>query len=204
MQTRHQDRSAYFEETATSCRNYYLPYIEQHTSLKFGRNCRVMEVGCGFGGILSIFAAKGATVTGIDIHKPSIETAKTLFAERGLKGTFICSDIFDYSDTQPYDLIILDPPAFTKARRTVDNAMRGYKEINYRAMKLLPRGGYLATASCSHFATEELFIKMLKAAAKDAHRQLRQIEVKQQAPDHPILWGVPETNYLKFFLFQVI
>ena len=72
------------------------------------------------------------------------------------------------------------------------------------AMKLLPRGGYLATASCSHFATEELFIKMLKAAAKDAHRQLRQIEVKQQAPDHPILWGVPETNYLKFFLFQVI
>ena len=92
----------------------------------------------------------------------------------------------------------------TKARRTVENAMRGYKEINYRAMKLLPRGGYLATASCSHFATEELFIKMLRAAAKDAHRQLRQIEVKQQAPDHPILWGVPETNYLKFFLFQVI
>ena len=96
MQTRHQDRSAYFEETATSCRNYYLPYIEQHTSLKFGRKCRVMEVGCGIGGILSIFAAMGATVTGIDIHKPSIETAKTLFAERGLKGTFICSDIFDY------------------------------------------------------------------------------------------------------------
>ena len=94
--------------------------------------------------------------------------------------------------------------AFTKARRPVENAMRGYKEINYRAMKLLPRGGYLATASCSHFATEELFIKMLRAAAKDAHRQLRQIEVKQQAPDHPILWGVPETNYLKFFLFQVI
>ena len=76
MQTRHQDRSAYFEETATSCRNYYLPYIEQHTSLKFGRKCRVMEVGCGIGGILSIFAAMGATVTGIDIHKPSIETAK--------------------------------------------------------------------------------------------------------------------------------
>ena len=91
----------------SACRNYYLPYIEQHTSLKFGRKCRVMEVGCGIGGILSIFAAMGATVTGIDIHKPSIETAKTLFAERGLKGTFICSDIFDYSDTQPYDLIIL-------------------------------------------------------------------------------------------------
>ena len=122
---------------------------------------------------------------------------------------FLCEDTFALlprleKEGHPYDFIILDPPAFTKARRTVDNAMRGYKEINYRAMKLLPRGGYLATASCSHFATEELFIKMLKAAAKDAHRQLRQIEVKQQAPDHPILWGVPETNYLKFFLFQVI
>ena len=82
--------------------------------------------------------------------------------------------------------------------------MRGYKEINYRAMKLLPRGGYLATASCSHFATEEMFIKMLRSAAADAGRQLRQIEVRQQAPDHPILWNVEETNYLKFFLFQVI
>ena len=103
-----------------------------------------------------------------------------------------------------YDFIILDPPAFTKSRKTVANAISGYKEINYRAMKLLPRGGYLATASCSHFATEELFIKMLRSAARDAGRQLRQIEVRQQAPDHPILWGVPETNYLKFFLFQVI
>ena len=122
---------------------------------------------------------------------------------------FLCEDTFELlprleKEGHPYDFIILDPPAFTKARRTVENAMRGYKEINYRAMKLLPRGGYLATASCSHFATEELFIKMLRSAAKDAHRQLRQIEVRQQAPDHPILWGVPETNYLKFFLFQVI
>ena len=122
---------------------------------------------------------------------------------------FLCEDTFELlprleKEGHPYDFIILDPLTFTKARRTVENAMRGYKEINYRAMKLLPWGGYLATASCSHFATEELFIKMLHAAAKDAHRQLRQIEVKQQAPDHPILWGVPETNYLKFFLFQVI
>ena len=115
-------------------------------------------------------------------------------------------DLLPQLEQQPkrYDFIILDPPAFTKSRKTTQRAMTGYKEINYRAMKLLPRGGYLATASCSHFATEELFIKMLHAAAKDAHRQLRQIEVKQQAPDHPILWGVPETNYLKFFLFQVI
>ena len=82
--------------------------------------------------------------------------------------------------------------------------MRGYKEINYRAMKLLPRGGYLASCSCSHFASEPLFIKMLHAAAHDAGVRLRQIEARQQAPDHPILWGVEETNYLKFYLFQVI
>ena len=98
----------------------------------------------------------------------------------------------------------LDPPAFTKSRKTTQRAMTGYKEINYRAMRLLPRGGYLATCSCSHFATEELFLKMLRSAAKDAGVQLRQIEARQQCCDHPILWGVEETNYLKFYLFQVV
>ena len=149
-------------------------------------------------------------VTAADISAEAIAMAQRNAQRNGLTNMdFLCEDTFELlprleKEGHPYDFIILDPPAFTKARRTVENAMRGYKEINYRAMKLLPRGGYLATASCSHFATEELFIKMLRAAAKDAHRQLRQIEVKQQAPDHPILWGVPETNYLKFFLFQVI
>ena len=96
-------------------------------------------------------------------------------------------------------------PAFTKSRKTTQRAMTGYKEINYRAMRLLPRGGYLATCSCSHFATEELFfLKMLRSAAKDAGVQLRQIEARQQCCDHPILWGVEETNYLKFYLFQVV
>ena len=103
-----------------------------------------------------------------------------------------------------YDFIILDPPAFTKSRQTTRRAMAGYKEINYRAMRLLPRGGYLATCSCSHFATEELFRKMLRDAAHDAGVQLRQIEARQQAADHPILWGVEETSYLKFYLFQVV
>ncbi|MFQ7002888.1 MAG: class I SAM-dependent rRNA methyltransferase [Ruthenibacterium lactatiformans] len=102
-----------------------------------------------------------------------------------------------------YDFIILDPPAFTKSRKTVPGALRGYKEINYRAMKLLPRGGYLATCSCSHFATDGMFRAMLADAARDAGVQLRQIEARQQSPDHPILWGVDETNYLKFYLFQV-
>ena len=163
-------------------------------------------------GSFALNAAKGgaARVTAADISAEAIAMAQRNAQRNNLTNMdFLCEDTFELlprleKEGHPYDFIILDPPAFTKARRTVENAMRGYKEINYRAMKLLPRGGYLATASCSHFATEELFIKMLHAAAKDAHRQLRQIEVRQQAPDHPILWGVPETNYLKFFLFQVI
>lgn len=103
-----------------------------------------------------------------------------------------------------YDFIILDPPAFTKSGSTVKNAIRGYKEINLKAMKLLPRGGYLATCSCSHFMKEELFVQMLHDAAADANVQLRQIEARQQSPDHPILWNVPETYYLKFYIFQVV
>lgn len=119
----------------------------------------------------------------------------------------VCANVFDLlpqlaEQPRKYDFIILDPPAFTKSRRTIHNAMTGYKEINYRAMKLLPRGGYLATCSCSHFASEALFIKMLRDAARDAGVQLRQIEARQQCADHPILWGVEETNYLKFFIFR--
>ena len=164
-------------------------------------------------GSFALNAAKGGAkhVTAVDVSESAVEMARANAARNGLDGVMECAqanvfDLLPQLAQQPtkYDFIILDPPAFTKSRRTVSHAMSGYKEINYRAMKLLPRGGYLATASCSHFATEELFIKMLRSAAKDAHRQLRQIEVRQQAPDHPILWGVPETNYLKFFLFQVI
>ena len=95
-------------------------------------------------------------------------------------------------------------PAFTKSGSTVKNAIRGYKEINLKAMKLLPRGGYLATCSCSHFMKEEFFVQMLHDAAKDANVALRQIEARQQSPDHPILWNVPETYYLKFYIFQVV
>lgn len=106
--------------------------------------------------------------------------------------------------SRKYDFIILDPPAFTKSGSTVKNAIRGYKEINLKAMKLLPRGGYLATCSCSHFMKEELFVQMLHDDAADANVQLRQIEARQQSPDHPILWNVPETYYLKFYIFQVV
>ena len=123
---------------------------------------------------------------------------------------FVCADVFDLltdlekKGGKPYDYIILDPPAFTKSRKTVKNAERGYKEINYRAMKLLPRGGWLATCSCSHFMKSELFEKMLLSAAADAQVQLKTVEARQQSKDHPVLMNVPETDYLKFYIFQVV
>lgn len=165
-------------------------------------------------GSFALNAAYGGAshVTAVDISETAIGMARKNAIRNGLAGKmeFKTADVFDLlpalekTGEKPYDLIILDPPAFTKSRKKTDDALRGYKEINYRAMKLLPRGGYLATCSCSHFVTEEMFIKMLKSAARDATVELRQIEARQQSPDHPILWNVPETNYLKFYIFQVI
>ena len=165
-------------------------------------------------GSFALNAAKGgaAEVTAVDVSETAIAMAKANAERNGLadRMSFLTADVFELlnelteSGQKPYDLIILDPPAFTKSRDTVRNAERGYGEINSRAMKLLPRGGYLATASCSHFMPATQFERMLRIAARDAGRSLRQIEVRQQAPDHPILWNVPETDYLKFYLFQVI
>ena len=163
-------------------------------------------------GSFALNAAFGGAehVTAVDVSEAAVEMARANAVLNGLESRmdFVCADVFDLlpglEGKHDYDFIILDPPAFTKARKTAANAMRGYKEINYRAMKLLPRGGILATASCSHFATPAMFEKMLADAAQDAGRQLRQIEARQQAPDHPILWNVEETNYLKFYLFQVV
>ncbi|MCD7954420.1 MAG: class I SAM-dependent rRNA methyltransferase [Lachnospiraceae bacterium] len=165
-------------------------------------------------GSFALNAAKGgaASVCAVDISQTAIDMARRNAERNGLadRMTFRVANVFDllpqleHSHEEKYDFIILDPPAFTKSRRTVDSAKKGYKEINLRAMKILPRGGYLATCSCSHFMPDELFIKMLHSAAADAGVQLRQIEARQQAPDHPILWNVPETDYLKFYLFQVI
>ena len=165
-------------------------------------------------GSFALNAAKGGAehVTAVDISESAIEMAKANAQRNGLmdKMDFVTADVFDLlpelaaKGKTPYDFIILDPPAFTKSRKTVGSAQRGYKEINLRALKLLPRGGYFATASCSHFMPSELFVKMLRSAALDAGVELRQIEARQQAPDHPILWNVPETDYLKFYLFQVV
>lgn len=165
-------------------------------------------------GSFALNAAKGGalSVTAVDVSESSLEVGRRNAAGNGFSDiiTFEQADVFDLlprleqTSRRAFDLIILDPPAFTKSRRTIASAEKGYKEINYRAMKILPRGGYLATCSCSHFMSDELFRKMLWSAALDAGVELRQIEARQQAPDHPILWNVPETNYLKFYLFQVI
>lgn len=165
-------------------------------------------------GSFALNAAKGGAehVTAVDVSQAAVELARQNALRNGLadRMDFLAENVFDLlprleaGGGHPYDFIILDPPAFTKSRKTIDSALRGYKEINLRAMKLLPRGGYLATCSCSHFASEALFCRMLQSAAADAGVQLRQLEARQQAPDHPILWNVEETNYLKFYLFQVV
>lgn len=165
-------------------------------------------------GSFALNAAKGgaASVTAVDISAEAVQMAEHNAAindcsdvMHGLQTNVfdLLSDLFN-KHSREYDFIILDPPAFTKSGSTVKNAIRGYKEINLKAMKLLPRGGYLATCSCSHFMKEELFVKMLQDAAHDANVSLRQIEARQQSPDHPILWQVLETNYLKFYIFQVV
>ncbi len=164
-------------------------------------------------GSFALNAALGGAkrVTAVDVSQAAVDMARANAERNGLSDRmdFLCENVFELlprleREGSPYDFIILDPPAFTKSRKTVANAMTGYKEINCRAMRLLPRGGYLATCSCSHFATEEKFCEMLRSAARDAGVQLRQIEARQQSCDHPILWGVEESSYLKFYLFQVI
>ena len=165
-------------------------------------------------GSFALNAAKGGAkhVTAVDISRSAVEMAQANAERNSLldRVDFITADVFDLlpelaaSGEKPYDFIILDPPAFTKSRKTAESAEKGYKEINYRALRLLPRGGLFATASCSHFMPQERFCRMLRAAAADAGVELKQIEARQQAPDHPILWNVPETDYLKFYLFQVV
>ena len=165
-------------------------------------------------GSFGLNAARGGAehVTSVDISQTAIDMAAENARRNCLEGKmdFRCGNVFDLltrlseERCRDYDFIILDPPAFTKSRQTVPAAIRGYREINRRAMKLLPRGGYLATCSCSHFMTDELFRKMLASAAHDAAVSLRQVEERQQSPDHPILWNVPETSYLKFYIFQVV
>ena len=163
-------------------------------------------------GAFALNAARTAEhVPAVDVSQTAIDMAKRNAALNGITNVdFVTANVFELltqaenEHRRDREMIILDPPAFTKSRSTARSAERGYKEINLKAMKLLPRGGYLATCSCSHFMPDAQFRKMLFSAAADANVSLRQIECRQQSPDHPILWGVEETDYLKFYIFQVV
>ena len=165
-------------------------------------------------GSFALNAVKGGAkkVTAVDISESAIAMARKNAELNGFSSQidFIPADVFEYltslseSGKKPFDFIILDPPAFTKSRKTAANAEKGYKEINTRALKLLPRGGWFATCSCSHFMPHERFESMLRSASLDAGVSLMQVEARQQSPDHPVLWNVPETDYLKFYLFRVV
>jgi 23S rRNA (cytosine1962-C5)-methyltransferase len=149
-------------------------------------------------------------VLGIDASQLAVDQATENAKLNGLENVvhFQCEDVFELlprleKEGQKFDVIILDPPAFTKSRNSIKNAIKGYREINLRAMKLVKDGGFLATCSCSHFMTPELFTQTIGQAAKNVHKRLRQVEYRTQSPDHPILWAADESYYLKFYIFQV-
>ena len=150
-------------------------------------------------------------VTGGDASELAVEQATLNSKLNGMEDRvkFICRDVFELlpeleEKGEKFDVVILDPPAFTKSRNSVKNAVKGYREINLRAMKLVRDGGFLATCSCSHFMTYELFTQTIHQAARNVHKRLRQVEYRTQAPDHPILWAAEESYYLKFYVFQVV
>ena len=154
--------------------------------------------------------AGASEVLGVDASELGVAQAAENAALNGLSDRvrFVAADVFDLlpeleRQGEKFDVVILDPPAFTKSRNSVKNAVKGYREINLRGMKLVKDGGYLATCSCSHFMTPELFAKTIREAAGNVHKRLRQVEYRTQAADHPILWGDSESSYLKFFFFQV-
>ena len=178
---------------------------------KLARGRRVLDCFTHTGAFALNAATTAERVTAVDISQTAIDMARRNAALNGFENIeFVTANVFELlteaerERRRDWDMIILDPPAFTKSRSTARSAERGYKEINLKAMKLLPRGGYLATCSCSHFMPDEQFRRMLFSAAADAGVSLRQVECRQQSADHPILWGVEETDYLKFYIFQVV
>ena len=180
------------------------------------KNAKVLDCFTHTGSFaLNAGIAGAQSVLGVDASETAVNQARRNAELNGLDGTvkFLCEDVFELlpeleEKGEKFDVVILDPPAFTKSRSSVKNAVKGYREINLRAMRLVKDGGFLATCSCSHFMTQELLAKTVKEAAKATHKRLRQVEFRTQAPDHPILWAnsanVPESYYLKFFIFQVV
>lgn len=178
---------------------------------KLCKNAKVLDCFTHTGSFALNAAKAGAeSVLGLDASEAGIEQARRNACLNGLSDivSFECADVFEKLPElermgEKFDVVILDPPAFTKSRNSVKNAMKGYREINLRAMKLIKDGGFLATCSCSHFMTDELFSKIIGQASANVHRRLRQVEFRTQAPDHPILWAAGESYYLKFYIFQV-
>lgn len=159
---------------------------------------------------LNAAQAGAECVLAVDASRTGIEQARQNAGLNGLEDRvqFVCRDVFEFlpeleAQGELFDVVILDPPAFTKSRNSVKNAIKGYREINLRGMKLVKDGGFLATCSCSHFMTQELFAKTIHQAAANVHKRLRQVSFATQAPDHPILWAADESYYLKFYIFQV-
>ncbi len=178
---------------------------------KLCQGARVLDCFTHTGSFALNAAYAGAqSVTGVDASQSAVEMATANARLNGFEDrvSFLCEDVFELlprleKQGEKYDLVILDPPAFTKSRNSVKNAVKGYREINLRGLKLVRDGGFLATCSCSHFMTYELFAQTISQAAAGAHKRLRQVEFRTQAPDHPILWSAEESYYLKFFIFQV-
>ena len=175
------------------------------------KNAKVLDCFTHTGSFaLNAGIAGAQSVLGVDASETAVNQARRNAELNGLDGTvkFLCEDVFELlpeleENGEKFDVVILDPPAFTKSRSSVKNAVKGYREINLRAMRLVKDGGFLATCSCSHFMTYELFTQTIGQAAKNVHKRLRQVEYRTQAPDHPILWSADESYYLKFYIFQV-
>ena len=178
---------------------------------KLCKGARVLDCFTHTGSFaLNAGIAVAPEVTGVDASELAVHQAEENAKLNGLEDRvkFICEDVFELlpeleKKGEKYDVVILDPPAFTKSRNSIKNAVRGYREINLRAMKLVKDRGFLATCSCSHFMDYELFTQTIGQAARNAHKRLRQVEFRTQAPDHPILWGAGDSYYLKFYIFQV-
>ncbi len=188
---------------------------QKYNRLAVQRLCRGAEVLDCFThtGAFALNAgiAGAAHVLGVDASEAGCARARENAALNGLSDRveFVCADVFELlpgleTEGRRFDVVILDPPAFAKSRQSVKNALKGYREINLRGMRLIRDGGYLCTCSCSHFVDCEKFTAVLQQAAHGAHRRLRQVEYRTQAPDHPILWAAEESNYLKFYIFQVL
>lgn len=178
---------------------------------KLCRDARVLDCFTHTGSFaLNAGIAGAKEVIGVDASQLAVDQAVENAKLNGLQDrvSFWCRDVFDLlpeleEKGEKFDVVILDPPAFTKSRSSIKNAVKGYREINLRAMKLVRDGGFLATCSCSHFMSYELFTETINQAARNVHKRLRQVEFRTQAPDHPILWAADESYYLKFYIFQV-